>query len=539
MLRYRIFQTALLTSILFYSVLVSARENSNTTETYTHFWQDTTLKSSIRYQSFASYSDSLIFTSPKLIETASSTHLELALSEENYREASNALDNWALALINQGRSDKAIEKQKRAIYFANLQKDSILIAQKTGNLGSIYYHLGELNLSYKCFNQSLQIYSAQKKTLEEGKLLNNIGLLFYEARSYDFALMYFKKALNKYKEAGILEKQGHIWTQLAGIYYNQGNLEDAKKYIKRALKALPVNNLPERSNCYYLSGQIDLKEGNNASAITHFQKVIAINDRLNNLNLLTATNAALGSVYLRNYSLDLAEPFVKHLLYSLNRPETLSNETKVTVYKFLYELEKKKGNTPGALDFLEHLNKYEDSLQLERNATEIIKASLHEEYNNKIQSVKSQGQKKLQQSFSDRKQQILAILICTFLAVGGIMVYVSIRIRRMRKHKSILLTEIEELKTNLESSSGSLISFELNREKIESHIGRSLNETDWKVLNILLEDPVSSNKEISEKAFLSVDGIGSSLRRMYEYFEIKESKYKKISLLLEAVKHSK
>jgi hypothetical protein len=53
-----------------------------------------------------------------------------------------------------------------------------------------------------------------------------------------------------------------------------------------------------------------------------------------------------------------------------------------------------------------------------------------------------------------------------------------------------------------------------------------------------LDDPVITNKEIAEKAFMSVDGIGSSLRRMYEYFEIKESKYKKISLLLVAVKIS-
>jgi hypothetical protein len=37
---------------------------------------------------------------------------------------------------------------------------------------------------------------------------------------------------------------------------------------------------------------------------------------------------------------------------------------------------------------------------------------------------------------------------------------------------------------------------------------------------------------------MSVDGIGSSLRRMYDYFDIKESKYKKISLILDAIKKS-
>jgi hypothetical protein len=37
---------------------------------------------------------------------------------------------------------------------------------------------------------------------------------------------------------------------------------------------------------------------------------------------------------------------------------------------------------------------------------------------------------------------------------------------------------------------------------------------------------------------MSVDGIGSSLRRMYVYFDIKESKYKKISLIMAAIKAS-
>ena len=105
--------------------------------------------------------------------------------------------------------------------------------------------------------------------------------------------------------------------------------------------------------------------------------------------------------------------------------------------------------------------------------------------------------------------------------------------------KNLLLNEIERLKSN---TSREIIvdsnKFELNREKIEHAINRKLNVTDWKVLKILLEDPVITNKEIAEKVFMSVDGIGSSLRRMYEYFNIKESKYKKISLLLEGIKIS-
>ncbi|MDB4107457.1 AsnC family protein, partial [Bacteroidia bacterium] len=111
--------------------------------------------------------------------------------------------------------------------------------------------------------------------------------------------------------------------------------------------------------------------------------------------------------------------------------------------------------------------------------------------------------------------------------------------RKNKKRRGQLLDEIKNLKENTATE---LVvdsnKFELKREKIDSKLERNLNETDWKVLNILLEDPAITNKEIAEKAHMSIDGIGSSLRRMYEYFEIKESKYKKITLLLEAIKIS-
>jgi ATP/maltotriose-dependent transcriptional regulator MalT len=101
-----------------------------------------------------------------------------------------------------------------------------------------------------------------------------------------------------------------------------------------------------------------------------------------------------------------------------------------------------------------------------------------------------------------------------------------------------MLDEIMRLKKSSNQVVAATTVFELVREKIEHSIKRKLNETDWKVLNVLLVEPVMTNKEIAQKVFLSADGVGSSLRRMYEYFNIKESKYKKVSLLLETIKRS-
>ena len=57
---------------------------------------------------------------------------------------------------------------------------------------------------------------------------------------------------------------------------------------------------------------------------------------------------------------------------------------------------------------------------------------------------------------------------------------------------------------------------------------------DGKQFLILLDNPMVLNKEIAEKSNMSIDGIGSSLRRMYDYFEITETKYKKVALIHKA-----
>jgi hypothetical protein len=132
-------------------------------------------------------------------------------------------------------------------------------------------------------------------------------------------------------------------------------------------------------------------------------------------------------------------------------------------------------------------------------------------------------------------------IVCLFFTVIGGLVYLNVRqnIRNSVKQNE-LLQEIARLKS---SGGAELViddnKYKLDRTKIEFAISRNLNETDWNVLNILLEDPSVSNRGIAEKAFLRVDGIGSSLRRMYEYFGVKETKYKKISLILSAIQISK
>ena len=133
--------------------------------------------------------------------------------------------------------------------------------------------------------------------------------------------------------------------------------------------------------------------------------------------------------------------------------------------------------------------------------------------------------------------QTLLWLILVFMSVvAALVAYIFQNQKEHLLRREQLLAQIEELRKSrggqvLVDSNG----FELHRDRIEASLERALNETDWNVLNILLKDPSSTNAQIAENACLSVDGIGSSLRRMYVYFSVQETKYKKIALLHKAM----
>ena len=151
---------------------------------------------------------------------------------------------------------------------------------------------------------------------------------------------------------------------------------------------------------------------------------------------------------------------------------------------------------------------------------------------------------------STQLRKTYGIIIGSIILIALIALYFNRNLRKNRKKRDELLQEIEILKRSSiiitpdtpkaskpdEARTNEI--FQLNRANIELAINRKLNETDWNVLNVLLQNPVSSNKEIASQIFMSVDGIGSSLRRMYEYFEIGDSKYKKTDLIRKAIQIS-
>lgn len=221
------------------------------------------------------------------------------------------------------------------------------------------------------------------------------------------------------------------------------------------------------------------------------------------------------------------------LLSQLN--EEISPTIKSQLYELLYNCYKGQGKYDKSLAMYEKHKMYADSAATQKVKLDIMRQVIEKDYNDKLQ--KKEVESKYKQS--SLRTILIVILILSILIILSLYYYSRSKIINEEQKREELLNELKILK----KKEGQVVDMDknaaLNKEKLEIEIDKKINETDWNVLNILLEDPTISNKELADKAYLSVDGIGSSLRRMYEYFDIPSSKYMKIALLLKALKLSK
>jgi tetratricopeptide (TPR) repeat protein len=501
-------------------------------------WENESEQDSVRFAALQTYYFDYSYSLPDSSITLTDYHVQLAKEKNSSKELANALNEKALAFFVKNEIDSAVRYINQILEIHVKSNDSVGLARSHANLGSMYREHSKYQEAIISYSMSMTFLNGIKgKDAFRADLLNNIGLVYEDIRMSELALDYLNQALTLYTKEGLDEKIGNIWLNIGAVEFDLGNTDKALDYIKKANQILTkTNNQWSLASGYHELATVFWKTGRSDSAFYYVEKGLAISEEMGNQkrvlhNLSLKANLLLESNITQ--AIAIGEDLLKSGL-------TISDKAlMVEVNQMLYKAYKEQGRAAHSLQKLEQFQLYSDSLTEEENQITVVREAIKREFelkllNNQLESEKVQAKLELNQV----KRIFVIILVCIFLILA-ILFYYQRRINFHRNQKAQLLEELEKLKSTGESmaplgSNG----FQLNREKIDQKIDRKLNETDWNVLNILLNDPVISNKEIAEQAFMSTDGIGSSLRRMYLSFDIKESKYKKISLLLEAIKIS-
>ena len=505
-----------------------------------NIWTSNNISDSLRFKAIKSYYNNNTYAKPDTVISLTKYHYQLGKEKGVVKEMASALNERSYAHYIKGDLNTSIEVLKQSISLLekiNEPKNLIVIQS---NLGSIYNEQKEYLKAFNSFTTSLEIIRDFKLKTSEARILAQIGDIYNTLDELDLAMEYFDKSLTICVASKITKQNqiGTIFLKKAEIYYKKQQYNQALEYSNKAIIEFNnTNNKKALSDCYKLLAKANKKLLKKDLALAYIDKALAINYELDNNSKIIETQV------LKSYLLlDTKPALAKNLgeeSVKLLKSET-SNEIKADLYNLLYECYKNDNQLVKALSMIEKYTVFKDSFQLEKNKILIIKETIKSQFEQKLKEAEAINEKEnaiVKLTYTYRIYFVISIIIVLVI----LFVY-AFRTKNIKTRKELdaLLLEINMLKRkeqlNLLVDASN---FELNKEKIQASINRKLNKTDWSVLNVLLQNPEASNKEISEKVFLSIDGIGSSLRRMYQFFDLKETKYKKVLLIKRAIEISK
>ena len=186
-----------------------------------------------------------------------------------------------------------------------------------------------------------------------------------------------------------------------------------------------------------------------------------------------------------------------------------------------------------------------DSINSEASKKATIRQKYKYEYEKKLLLERANFNKQKELEFLKHQRNIFFILGGGVIFIALSFVYLHFKKLKRKSETKELLHELKFLKTqNLLQirrivSDGITNKEKLNKEIIESKIDFQLNITDWNILNSLYNYPEISNIDIASEISLSVHGVRSSLKKMYNLFDINQSvRDQRILLVIEATRLS-
>ena len=507
-------------------------------DTLQQIWISDDYPDAVRFNAINQFFKNYINSKPDAVLETAGFHHQLATEKNAQEEIVNAINHKADALRILGKYDDALTALNNLVTISLDQKDTIALADSYYLIGKTYHYQSKYLDAVKYILKGLSLYQEKEMHKAQAKLFNTLGTVYYEINNLDLALETFDKGFRLAQELGHEEALNCITLNTGFVNYEKENYRKAIALSQKALTSFEsTNHLVGVADCYYLIAQSHHALNQIDTALYFVRKSLDINLSIGNTGQIIPTKLLLANILLSEGSDDEARGIVEEILPNLNT--SFGYAYLKDAHHLLYKCYKVKGLNSLALKMHEQYASFTDSLLIEEDNLALTRQALQSEYDIELLNRQLENEKIQSALKFDQLKRTFSIIFLSSLIVLCTLFYARSSALNQRNAKDSLLKEIKELKRkgNLPVQ---LVApkFQLIRHKIEKSIGKKINETDWKVLNILLEDPVISNKDIAAKAYLTVDGIGSCLRRMYSAFELKESKYKKIALIMKAIKLS-
>jgi len=237
------------------------------------------------------------------------------------------------------------------------------------------HHTKSVRKAIVSFNRAIKLLAKSEDTKLYSEILYELGVICKEQEKLTKAMKYFKDALNNTESSNY---ESYIYSELALLYASQGSFSHALEYFEKANNLISEAQLKEKSELYFVQGQIYFMQEEHTKALESFQKTIKLYDQIG-VNLQEKRMIYYG---------DKANIF----LFSIATAHELKNykvafETlEKSKSKYFLEMLQRKANNPvnNSLDYETLVNQ----LEKEKSMEEIFK--LKKKLNKHAQNMKTQ-----------------------------------------------------------------------------------------------------------------------------------------------------
>lgn len=523
---------SVLVAIAFLSLAWPA-EASDTTQldSLLRVWHDESASIDVRFKAFDKlyagyhqrYPDTILVELEQLAVKALEHNRPLLLYDAWLRKG---------GLLNyKGLNEQALKAYQRAEEVIQPFDDDMRMGSLAANRGNVYANQADYARAMESFTTALEFHTAADNVRGQRNVRMALGNVFVLIEMFELGKIQYEEVLSELDWIPENARfRGLLYMNLGYCEYKLGNLNHATELYYQALPLAEQANSDYNLACIHQNiAALYEEEGRLDDAKFHSTRSLSLFEQMGVELLAAECQVQLARLRLADDvrgSMAMAEGI-------LARHSDIENhELLRDLYELLYLANKQLGNAPRALEMHESFLAFHDSVEYARNKYVVIRTAYEKDVEHRLNVLRMKGQEEVDRLYIQQLKTVILLILVFVLVVAGVVVYAIRNKARHEQRKAALLTEIEGLKASqMRSMAVSMPSLEDQRLAIEAAIDRPLNETDWKVLNLLMEEPTMTNQAIADRAFLSIDGIGSSLRRMYEYFNIGETRYKKIALV--------
>ncbi len=529
-----------LTLILIFQFVFN-RSGASNIDSLQHVYQNEALEDTSRILALAKISFSHLYSNPD-------SAFQCAAIQYNWAKNVNYLYGMLTALNTQGSSFVVRGQLDTALTFFEkvvvLQKGSSLkgsLASAYGNIGAVYVQKRNYPKAMSYNLKSLKLKEETGDKYEIAGSYINIGIIFSMQEDYKKSLEYNLKAKKIQEELNNETLLNYLVGNIAVLYTNLKKYDTAIVYSNQALKLSKKlkNNRGILVSMINLSSSYKKLKKYDISEKISFE-ILAMLDTINIGDFEATVLNNLGGLYYEKANYTKAKEYslrAFNLAEKNKSPQTLKLAS-INLYKTYKEL----GDYKASLKMHETYLLMKDSL----DAIDLRKKTLEQEFEYLFEKqaiedkVNLESQKEIASVKRKNERYTLISLFC--LIIIGIGLFLKNRSSRIKLERQQLLQEIKLLKAEAVLKTTPSLAFtneNLNKEKIDLTIEKVLNPSDWNILNSICENPTFTNAAIAEKVSLSVQGVSSSLKKMYQLFNLKKEKEnQKMALAAKVIKIS-